>query len=341
MKSDHRWLEQWQGIFKGKRVLELGCGDGRDSRILAEHVASLVACDLKVDSALAAKSVDSHVQYLAVDHSKPLPFKDNEFDVVIASLSLHYFSWINTREIINELSRVIVSGGQLICRVNSHLDVNYGAQGHPELEPGWYDVKGVSKRFFQKTDIQQLFDQSWHMNNIVHKSIDRYPETKNIWEFMASHQQKVQLRKASHVDAVEISRLIEPLVIKYILPTCTQEGGGLLMASMTAHSIDKYFTLGYEYTVAEVAGKIVAVIGIKENSHLYHLFVDDDYQGKGIAKSLWGYAKEQCLCRGNNGVFTVNAALTAVDLYHHWGFVSLSDVRNRSGVKDVPMQLTL
>ena len=43
MKSDHRWLEQWQGIFKGKRVLELGCGDGRDSRILAEHVASLVA----------------------------------------------------------------------------------------------------------------------------------------------------------------------------------------------------------------------------------------------------------------------------------------------------------
>ena len=183
MKHDHRWLEQWQNVVAGKKVLELGSGDGRDSRILADNVASLVACDLNVDSLAAAKSIDGRIQYMAVDHAMPLPFVNREFEVVIASLTLHYFKWSKTVEIIDEIFRVLNPSGALICRVNSRQDVNYGATGHRELEPGLYDVYGHYKRFFNQADIHQLFTNKWLLSKLEHKTIDRYVKPKNIWEF--------------------------------------------------------------------------------------------------------------------------------------------------------------
>lgn len=343
MKTDHGWLEQWTSILRGRRVLELGCGNGTDTKMLAMSVGNLVACDLEVESLSTAHPIGSHVQYMAVDHSKSLPFSDGEFDIVVASLTLHYFKWEKTKSIVDEISRVLNSRGQLICRLNSRQDMNYGATGHLELEPGLYDVNGVSKRFFCESDIKQLFCRHWQLQALQHKTIDRYLKPKNIWEFIAINAKNEQtlIRRASYSDASEISRLIEPLVIKYILPTCSEAGGELLLNSMNTQSIEKYLSYGYEYSVAEVTGQIIAVIGIKENSHLYHLFVNDDYKGQGIAKLLWENAKEQCLKTGNAGYFTVNSALSAVSLYQNWGFIALSEVRIRSGIKDVPMRLAV
>jgi len=83
------------------------------------------------------------------------------------------------------------------------------------------------------------------------------------------------------------------------------------------------------------------VIGIKENSHLYHLFVADPFQGRGHAQQLWQHAKAECLASGNPGVFTVNSALNAAPVYRKWGFEPLCEVRERSGIKDIPMRLLL
>ena len=45
MKSDYKWLHEWELILKGKYILELGCGDGKDSHVLFELGRELVACD--------------------------------------------------------------------------------------------------------------------------------------------------------------------------------------------------------------------------------------------------------------------------------------------------------
>ena len=44
---------------------------------------------------------------------------------------------------------------------------------------------------------------------------------------------------------------------------------------------------GYLYMVAEVDGQLAGVITMKERSHLYHLFIDGAYHGRGIASALW------------------------------------------------------
>ena len=61
---------------------------------------------------------------------------------MIANLTLHYFEWHKTKEIMEELRRILIKGGLLICSVNSVQDTNYGAVGFPRVEMGLYRVNG-------------------------------------------------------------------------------------------------------------------------------------------------------------------------------------------------------
>ena len=180
MKSDFAWLDKWSDDLNGKNVLELGCGPADDTRKIAELSSSVVACDLSPPS-----QIEGAKQVLVVDHSEELPFKPCTFDVVIASLCLHYFSWNTTQKIVSELSRVLTPKGVIVVRVNSNNDENYGAKGHTEIESGLYMVKGQQKRFFSKADVELLFKSEWKLTTIEEKSIDRYERPKQILEFSA------------------------------------------------------------------------------------------------------------------------------------------------------------
>ena len=180
MKSDYRWLEKWSYCLSDKVVLELGCGSGIDTNFIVRDAKLVVACDL-----LPPKKIDGVSKILSLDHSKKLPFENYSFEVVVASLCLHYFKWSTTCNIISELSRVIQKEGLLLCRLNSVNDLNYGAFGHPELETRMFSVNGQSKRFFSNSDIRELFPMPWLLTGLEEKSIDRYEKEKVIWEFSA------------------------------------------------------------------------------------------------------------------------------------------------------------
>ncbi|GGX74292.1 class I SAM-dependent methyltransferase [Saccharospirillum salsuginis] len=177
MKSDGDWLNRWLPELENKIVLELGCGEGMDTAILADYSAILIACDLNP----RFKGI-VHPNTVVVDHSKPLPFKTAQFDVVVASLCLHYFNWQVTEGAVNEISRVLKRSGLLICRLNSTNDVNYGAYGYPEIDTHFYNVNGVPKRFFDLSDITRLFSDNWQIMDLKEQSIDRYDKEKLVWE---------------------------------------------------------------------------------------------------------------------------------------------------------------
>lgn len=75
--------------------------------------------------------------------------------------------------------------GFLLCRLNSIRDINYGAEGSPELAAGLYRVENQPKRFFSESDINELFGPNWKLGDLVEKTIDRYKKLKTVWEFAA------------------------------------------------------------------------------------------------------------------------------------------------------------
>jgi len=151
----------------------------------------------------------------------------------------------------------------------------------------------------------------------------------------------VILRKAKQNDANDISQLLTPLVTKYILPTCSKEGGQLILNSMTPECISSYLDADCEYHVAELNSELIGAVGMKNNAHLYHLFIAESQQGKGLSRMLWELAKDACIVKGNEGKFTVNSALNAKDVYLKFGFIPVGGVREKCGVKDMPMELNL
>jgi GNAT superfamily N-acetyltransferase len=149
----------------------------------------------------------------------------------------------------------------------------------------------------------------------------------------------MQVRLATIEDASQISALISGLSHPFFL-TPGGEGAENFMQSISEAAVQGYITApNFRYQVAESEGQLVGVVAVRDNSHLYHLFITPAFQGRGIARELWQLAKEQAVRAGNPGRFTVNSSLVAVPVYKRFGFVSSESTVARHGISFQPMVL--
>lgn len=163
-------------------ILELGCGDGRDTAWLCGRHPHVVACDLS-QAALAACAMRApSASCVRLDLGRPLPFRDEAFALIVASLSLHYFAAAHTHAVIAEVRRCLAPRGYLICRVNSVRDAAFGARGHPEIAPHFYAVRDRTKRFFDAADLDAFFGAAFSCLARTERTIDHYWKPKVAWE---------------------------------------------------------------------------------------------------------------------------------------------------------------
>ena len=149
------------------------------------------------------------------------------------------------------------------------------------------------------------------------------------------------IREADIDDSGPISRMVSDLAEKFINSDFTEEGRDHLLDPMTPAAIAKYIRSGYRYHVAEDEDEIVGIVGIRENRHLYHLFVAESHQGRGLAKALWKKAMDASLRRGNPGEFTVKSSLQAHAVYEHLNYVTLSKPVINQGVTYTTMKVEM
>ena len=150
----------------------------------------------------------------------------------------------------------------------------------------------------------------------------------------------MNIQSATRNHAPEISALLTKLSIDHIVDSFSDEGRNNMLNSMTVEAIEGFFDQGFRYHVGIEDGQVIAVAGTRDDSHLFHLFVEDSHQGKGYASKLWSVAKQACLQSGKNpGYFTVNSSLNSQDVYKHWGFEPIAGIREGGGVRDLPMRM--
>jgi ubiquinone/menaquinone biosynthesis C-methylase UbiE len=104
------------GDVAGLEVLDAGCGSGPLTEALRAKGAVVSAFDLSpvmVDLARARLGDGADVR--VADLGAPLPYPDDKFDLVVASLSLHYVEdWASA---LTELRRVLKPHGRLIVSI--------------------------------------------------------------------------------------------------------------------------------------------------------------------------------------------------------------------------------
>lgn len=184
--TNDRWLDRWCNRLPPRSlVLNLGCGNGVDTRVLSDWNHRVLSVDWSTEALKLTRQIVPESPLLRVDFRDGLPFQASKFQAIIASLTLHYFNTETTRKIINDIHRCLSHRGHFIARFNSTRDINYGAKGHPEIEPNIYLVDGQQKRFFTQESTKSLFQNGWHIHNLEERTINRYSHPKIVWEVVA------------------------------------------------------------------------------------------------------------------------------------------------------------
>jgi GNAT superfamily N-acetyltransferase len=151
----------------------------------------------------------------------------------------------------------------------------------------------------------------------------------------------MKIRPAVSADAAKISSLIH-LRSHLLTVDPTGEGAEGFFASIRPDAIQRYISSqNFSYLVAEEKDHIVGVAALRDNRHLFNLFVDYEVQGKGLGRRLWRNLRDSALQAGNDGEFTVNASLNSLEIYRHLGFVEVGAPVEANGVAFVPMKLQL
>lgn len=104
------------GDVTGKTVLELGCGAGEDTLLLARRAATVYAMDISAPLVrlaghrLGANGARSHVRFL-VGSAHTIPLADETVDVVFGVAVLHH---LDLSVAAREVARVLRRGGRAI-----------------------------------------------------------------------------------------------------------------------------------------------------------------------------------------------------------------------------------
>lgn len=112
-------LKQVDLNLAGRKIVEVGCGTGRNTTWLAERAAEIVGLDFSEEMLARARSRvnDPRVRFIQHDARTTWPLTDVSAEVVIAMLILEHVE--DLAPVFAEAARVLSSGGQFfLCELH-------------------------------------------------------------------------------------------------------------------------------------------------------------------------------------------------------------------------------
>lgn len=166
LKGAGEWhaLRSMMPDFKGKRVLDLGCGFGWHCRYAVEQGAvSVLGIDLskKMLEEAGKRNAFPQITYkcMAVEDFE---FTPESYDIVISSLTFHYLESFG--DVCSKVNRCLVKGGTFVFSVEHPVFTAYGSQdwyydgeGKPLHWPvDNYFTEGVRKAVFLGEEVTKF-----------------------------------------------------------------------------------------------------------------------------------------------------------------------------------------
>ena len=189
------WLDEFKDIIDNvsSEIIDLGCGvTGNNTLYLLEKGKRVLSCDFAEEALKVVDQIEGS-KTLLFDMLDEFPFEDNYTDLIIADLSLHYFSDKDTKRIIKEIKRVLKTNGYLFFRVNSINSTEYKeiiSKGILEKEKHFFFYNNMDKRFFDEEDIR-LFFKDFKFILLREENMARWCPDKIIWKGVVCNEKDI------------------------------------------------------------------------------------------------------------------------------------------------------
>ncbi len=154
------WLDTYLPLlkeYKQEEILDLGCGGGCDSLYLTERGYKILACDISREALNNVKKYIPNVKTKQMNLIEDFPFENESYAVIIADLSLHYFTDKETIHIMKEIKRILKQNGILLARVHSTKNLNNETSLLEEVDKNLYRRGEELRRYFDKEDVERYF----------------------------------------------------------------------------------------------------------------------------------------------------------------------------------------
>ncbi|HOW03146.1 MAG TPA: class I SAM-dependent methyltransferase [Caldisericia bacterium] len=142
-------------LFKGKKVLDIGCGGGGKTAYIAKYYEpkQIYGVDLSEDFISKAKGFGKSLNIKEMDflvcNAENLPFKDSEFDSIILFDTFEHLK--NPIKVLNEAKRVLKVGGYILISFPPYYHP-YGAHVNDLIPIPWvhlfFDNSALAKAYW-------------------------------------------------------------------------------------------------------------------------------------------------------------------------------------------------
>jgi SAM-dependent methyltransferase len=162
-----KWLRKVQGVhLENLRVLDLGCGTGKNSIFLAERGSAVTGVDISETAldyaAKRSKEANLEIEFLRASIGNQLSFKDNSFDLILDVVSSNSLSDAERQVYVTECLRLVKPQGHFfvkaLCKDGDKNAINL-LEKFPYKEQDTYRMPetGIIERVFTKDDILKLY----------------------------------------------------------------------------------------------------------------------------------------------------------------------------------------
>jgi len=147
----------------------------------------------------------------------------------------------------------------------------------------------------------------------------------------------------SSAEVPEVCKLVEKVFMQFEAPEYSAEGIIEFMKYIRPEAVRERQLGGLHFILrCRADGKIVGVIEVRNLDHVCLLFVDADYQRKGIARRLWQDALRKCLDRVPSLTqVSVNSSPYAISVYEKLGFKAVKEEQVVNGIRFTPMVIDI
>lgn len=139
----------------GARLLDAGCGEGRNLSWLDLMPGTVVGCDASQGGLDKAKEVAPRGVELHCCELEVLPFADADFDLALLCDTLETLPAVDA--VLHELHRVLKPGGWLLCNVPDDDDGIAGIDMQPLNDDGFLYQERYFYRFWDEASARRLF----------------------------------------------------------------------------------------------------------------------------------------------------------------------------------------
>jgi len=195
------------GDVKGKKVLDLACGEGYNTRILARKGATVVGVDFSARLIELAREKETNdklgITYYISDAAYMKDVQSNHFDLVVCFMALQDIE--NYEKALSEVARVLKENGRFVFSI-PHPCFERVVKGKESLID-WRleeEAKDKAGKKSSHLEIKQYFGIGRYETQWDMKRISKPFRTTSFHRTLANYFQTL------HANSMLVSRLVEP-----------------------------------------------------------------------------------------------------------------------------------